>query len=437
MSERPPKRAVASKPIDYSLTRRRVKKMADANDKDEAKDEIKADTKPPVDVDDLIVHAEVLKENILDFIDEVSFDITPPSEAISRLQEMRTDFNAIHFKMKRIINIEIYNAQFKAEFDDVKTKIRAGIDKAKTAKSKEVTKEKIIRDHEEKAMFFQVQTATNIAMELKSEWCGEDELFSSLSSKLSISRLTDDQLLKIKDKQEFSAKKFENLTKSYQEILKYPASSEELVTDITKLGKTYNLLSLKKNAFLKDLDFEVDQRELSKRDLIKEGKLNIDLGKFSGYDSVMDIYTFQSEFEKLYLRTTTKRMLPDLLINNHLSDPALSLVKHVESITEIWERLKTTYGDTKLLLSRKVATLDNIAQLGKTKDPEKLIAGISQIISLMRDLLNLASKHRIEKYLFYGEGLERIYRLMGNARTTQWLKSRVILSSMRNFCGLV
>ena len=75
-----------------------------------------------------------------------------------------------------------------------------------------------------------------------------------------------------------------------------------------------------------------------------------------------------------------------------------------------------------MLLSRKVATLDNIAQLGKTKDPEKLIAGISQIISLMRDLLNLASKHRIEKYLFYGEGLERIYRLMGNVRTTQWLK---------------
>ena len=183
----------------------------------------------------------------------------------------------------------------------------------------------------------------------------------------------------------------------------------------------YTLLTFKRKTFLKNLESEVDQRELSKRDLIKEGKLNIDLGRFSGYDSVLNIYTFQSEFEKLYLRTTTKRVLPDLLINNHLSEPALSLVKHVDNISEIWDRLKATYGDTKLLLSRKVATLDNIAQLGKTKDPEKLIAGISQIISLMRDLLNLASKHKIEKYLFYGEGLERIYRLMGNARTTQWL----------------
>ena len=55
--------------------------------------------------------------------------------------------------------------------------------------------------------------------------------------------------------------------------------------------------------------------------------LNIKLPKFKGYDSQIDIYTFQLEFEKIYLRSTPKRMLADVLKKNHLNDPALSLVK--------------------------------------------------------------------------------------------------------------
>ena len=56
---------------------------------------------------------------------------------------------------------------------------------------------------------------------------------------------------------------------------------------------------------MKDLIQEFNTTELNKRDLIKESKLNIKLSKFSGFDSELDVYTFQTEFEKLYLRTTT------------------------------------------------------------------------------------------------------------------------------------
>ena len=93
---------------------------------------------------------------------------------------------------------------------------------------------------------------------------------------------------------------------------------------------------------------EISTRELNKHELFKEARLNIKLSKFSGYDSCTDVYTFQSEFQKLYLRTTPKRVLSDLLINNFLSEPAPSLVKGVEDIQEIWERLKSAYGDTKM-----------------------------------------------------------------------------------------
>ena len=83
--------------------------------------------------------------------------------------------------------------------------------------------------------------------------------------------------------------------------------------------------------------------------------LNINLSKFGGYDSEMDIYTFQYEFEKLHLRTTPKKMLSDLLKYNYLDEPALSLVKSLDNIDEMWSRLKKAYGDAKTLLNKKLS----------------------------------------------------------------------------------
>ena len=67
----------------------------------------------------------------------------------------------------------------------------------------------------------------------------------------------------------------------------------------------------------------------------------------------MDIYTFQTEFEKLYLRLTPKKRLPDVIKYSHLEDPALALVKSQDDIDEIWTRLKKAYGDKKVLLQKK------------------------------------------------------------------------------------
>ena len=131
------------------------------------------------------------------------------------------------------------------------------------------------------------------------------------------------------------------------------------------------------NKLLEDIDFyqqqlkkEVEERELDKHDLFKASSLNIKLSKYRGYDSNLDIYTFQSEFEKIYNRTTPKRLLPDLLKNNLLDGPALSLVKSVDDIDEIWARLKLAYGDSKLLLSKKLNEAGTFGPLWKIRDPE-------------------------------------------------------------------
>ena len=94
----------------------------------------------------------------------------------------------------------------------------------------------------------------------------------------------------------------------------------------------------------------------------------------------MDIYTFKSKFEKLHPTSEVpKEHLPELLINNFLSNPALLLVKDATDIDSIWTRLTDAYGDCKRLLCNKVAELGDVEGICKSKDPEKVIDGLSKV----------------------------------------------------------
>ena len=89
-------------------------------------------------------------------------------------------------------------------------------------------------------------------------------------------------------------------------------------------------------------------------------------------------------------------------------------------VWKIWRRLKTAYGDTQMLLNKKLNQISKCESLSKTRDPEKLICELSKLINIMKDLLGLAKQHKIERYLFYGDALNRIYKLMGDHRVTRW-----------------
>ena len=104
-----------------------------------------------------------------------------------------------------------------------------------------------------------------------------------------------------------------------------------------------------------------------------------------------------------------------------MSETALSLVRGLDDIHEIWKRLKATYGDTRMLLVKKADTLSGDS-LSKIRDPEKIVMRISRIINTLRDLLKLASKHKIQMQLFHDEALEKIYKSMGEYRMTRWLE---------------
>ena len=117
---------------------------------------------------------------------------------------------------------------------------------------------------------------------------------------------------------------------------------------------SYNHIKKLKNVYHQTIKDESAKREISKVELFNESKLKISLSKFSGYSSNLDVYTFRSEFIKVYKRTTAKRIISDVLENNHLEGAALSLVRSVDNNDEIWQRLKSVYGNPKLLLKKKL-----------------------------------------------------------------------------------
>ena len=55
-----------------------------------------------------------------------------------------------------------------------------------------------------------------------------------------------------------------------------------------------------KQEYVKDVSNEVKNREITKQELFNKSKLRINLPKFSGYESQLDIYSFQSKFLQIY-----------------------------------------------------------------------------------------------------------------------------------------
>ena len=191
---------------------------------------------------------------------------------------------------------------------------------------------------------------------------------------------------------------------------------------VDEIMSNYSNISQLKEDYFKDINNKVKNREITKQKLFIVSKLRIDLLKFSGYETKLDIYSFQSEFSKIYERTTSKRMTPDLLKNNSLEGSALSLARSMTDIEDIWKRLKSAYGDPKLLMKKKLSQIGNISQLWKIRDQEKLVDALSKIVNMMRDLYQLA-EHNIKSHLYSSYRLERIYQMMGDSQVTRWLST--------------
>ena len=238
--------------------------------------------------------------------------------------------------------------------------------------------------------------------------------------KTDIKHLSDDE---VKERQSGLLKLIEgmeNLSKMVHNLLECSNSVEK--DEVDEIMANYSNISLLKEYF-KDINNEVKNRETTKQKLFDESKLRINLPTFSGYESKLDIYSFQSEVLKIYEQTTPKQMLPDLLKNNLLEGSALSLVKSMKDIEDMWKRLKGAYGDPILLLKKKLSQIRNISQLWKIRHQEKLVNALSKIINMMRELHQIAEQHNMKPTLYSDDRLERIHQMMCDSRVTRWLST--------------
>ena len=60
--------------------------------------------------------------------------------------------------------------------------------------------------------------------------------------------------------------------------------------EVDEIMPNYSNISLLKEEYFKDINNEVKNREITKQKLFNELKLRINLPKFSGYESKLDIY---------------------------------------------------------------------------------------------------------------------------------------------------
>ena len=364
----------------------------------------------------LTIEESTIADDISDFTDEnqveAMLDASEIDNKISKLEELRTGYRRKHKELKILSGIsyeDLYGKSVEKTLMLVKEYIRGA-----NSFKKELAEKKSLVD------------LKTVESKRGSELFLEDEVRSAIKSLHSVfttdlKKLTDDKVVDQRSNLFKQIGKFTNMAKLIHELLE--STNPVTGTKVDDILSSYHNLRKLKDSYASSVDKEAKSREITKLEIFSESKLKISLPKFSGYESKLDIYTFQSEFSKIYQRTTPKRMMADVLKNNLLEGPALSLVRSITDTDEIWERLKRSYGDPKFLLKKKLLHLGQINQIWKLKDSEKIVEALSKMINTMKDLEHLACEHNIQARLYSGDGLDRVYQLLGDNRVTRWLST--------------
>ena len=237
--------------------------------------------------------------------------------------------------------------------------------------------------------------------------------------------LGDYQILQITQK--------DNHETEFKEIL---SKITELTGLVPKGGKKVremlDLVTIKKNATLErrkrfgdSLRKIVLDRDITPDKLRNACSVKIDNFKFGGYESSMDFYTFKTQFQKLIEHRHQKPFLAEVLKRNYLSGSALKLVEKEDDYNKIWERLKESYGNTRLMLHNKLGVLDKIGGLASVKGDEKIVTVLASLTNAMSDLSSLAEKHGLEGQLYEGGALEKVIHLIGRDRQRRFRKENL------------
>ena len=111
---------------------------------------------------------------------------------------------------------------------------------------------------------------------------------------------------------------------------------------------------------------------------------------------------------------------------------AFQIVKEIDDLNEIWDRLQQAFGNVTTMLSLKIKTLDKNEPLSKIRSEEKLVMSLTKLKNCMVELSSLAKKHSIQTELYHTSNLSKIFQLVGKQR------QRKVIKNVRNtFTGSV
>ncbi|XP_066912784.1 coiled-coil domain-containing protein 186-like [Clytia hemisphaerica] len=375
----------------------------EATPKDDMPEELKT---IPQDITQLEIDIMVAIEDIDDLIDEnASFD----DVTTSKLEQHRTN-------LRRLRNILMRNHPQSDLLSEIKVtldvKIKSYIKSNKGANNNtKVLQDKMKQDEiqrKQRSIEFLVNNINRDLKELTEQFSKDTET------------ATDEDISKWKKEIPHLSSKVDKVADNIKTLMQTRSSDASYETTLKNISEQFETLFDLKKSFILDINDELAARDIEKSRDFNRSRLNIKIEKFSGYDSKIDFFTFRTNFEKLHLKTTPKQFLPELLKNNFLTDHALNLVRNLDDIDIIWERLKGVYGNPKMMLSKRLLQLQTL-DVSKSTKPEKAIDSLTKVINVLQDLMRLAQEHNIEEYLYYGEGLNTIYQLIGDVQTTKFL----------------
>ena len=315
-----------------------------------------------------------------------------------------------------LVEASEYIREGKLKIEDILQKSAMDASQKLDAEKKAVEQERLVEERE----LSRQQTA--IVTRLIQEIMFIEEGLKSLSD-LTVSEWTDELLLdsqKALGNLENDCKILsEKITQLYSQM---PLTYKDRETILDRHSKEEKACRKSLDLYRNSLRDQIAERNVSKERLSSSASLNIELSKFSGFDSPLDIYTFQNEFEKLFSSKLKTSELSDFLKWNYLEGSALTLVKGLSTAKEIWSRLKEAFGDSEVLLRKKLMEVEKLGPIWKCKDKAKLVQILSKLIYVMIELQDLAKKHDIENDLYHGGAIQRVYEVLGNEQRNKFIR---------------
>ena len=252
-----------------------------------------------------------LADDINDFLDENNLDdniidIDDIEFWISQIEQLRGKHRRTHKDLLKLS--DNYEINYGKEFLETIASVKCYIKEANRRKGmvRQLEKEADVeKKHNERKIEVQKQIKKNEACQFQIKEI--NQLMKKLNEEFNIKpdEIEDEHLLEMKSEIKENNNKMDRLSSRIKDLLSLTQAWDlEQEEAIRKICADYQYLITRKNEYCTFIKEECSRRELSKEESFKTSNLNIKLQKFRGYESSADIYTFRSEFKKVYSRST-------------------------------------------------------------------------------------------------------------------------------------